>query len=134
MTHDIGVKESFGFGLDPIVIRKFIAGQTGGVILDVSDFGEEFVRAGHIIIKKPASNETERDVYKPLPVTDGAYAELPEGYEYDSVVVASKSTKEPFVATMYNGEVNDLASPYPITETLKTALKTAVPTLSFKHD
>lgn len=134
MSKDLGVTESFGFGNDPIVIRKFIAGQAGGVVLDVSDYTEEYIRAGHIVIRKPAANDSERDVYKPLGVADGAYAALPAGYEYDSVVVASKLTTEPFVATMYNGEVNDLASPYPITEEIKAALKTAVPTLSFKHD
>lgn len=134
MSLDIGVKESFGFGLDPIVIRKFIAGQQGGVLLDVSDYDEEFIRAGQIVIKKPATDDTERDIYKPLGVTDGVYNALPEGYEYDSVVVASKLTKEPLVATMYNGEVNDLASPYPLSVELKNAIKAAVPTLSFKHD
>lgn len=134
MNLDIGVKESFGFGLDPIVIRKFIAGQQGGVLLDVSDYNEEYIRAGQIIIKKSAADATERDIYKPLNIKDGAYEALPEGYEYDSVVVASKLTKEPLVATMYNGEVNDLACPYPLTAEIRTALKEAVPTLSFKHD
>lgn len=134
MSYDIGVKESFGFGLDPIVIRKYVAGQQGGVVLDVSGFSEEFIRAGHIVIMKPATNDTERDVYKPLGVEDGAYSALPEGYQYDSVVVASKATAEPIVATMYSGEVNDVASPYPITVEMKEALKVAIPTLVFKHD
>lgn len=131
---DIGTTESFGFGNDPIVIRHYVAGQQGGVVLDVTGFDEEFIRAGHIVIKKPAADDTERDIYKPMPVSNGAYGTLPTGYEYDSVVVATKSAKEPIVGTMYSGEVNDLASPYPITTALKTALKTAIPTLVFKHD
>lgn len=130
---DIGIKESFGFGNDPIVIRKYVAGQQGGVVLDVSDYTEEFIRAGHIVIRKPG-NDTTKESFKPLPVDGDNYATLPEGYEYDSVVIATKSAKEPFVATMYSGEVNDKASPYPITEELKAALKVAIPTLAFKHD
>ena len=35
---DVGTIESFGFGNDPIVIRKYIAGIKGGKVLDVSNF------------------------------------------------------------------------------------------------
>jgi hypothetical protein len=127
MTNDIGLVESFGFGNDPIVIRNYVAGIIGGKILDVEDYTEEFIRAGHIVIRKD-------DEYKPLPVKDGKYEALPEGYEYVGVVVATKATKEPFVGIMYSGEVNDVASPYPISTELKAALKVAVPTLVFNHD
>lgn len=133
-TLDIGAIESFGFGNDPIVIRKYIAGIQGGRVLDVSDFTEEFIRAGHLIIVKPAANDTEKDVYKPMPVSGEAYGTLPTGYEYAGVCTASKSAKEPIVGIMYNGEVNDVASPYPLTDAIKTALKAAIPTLTFKHD
>jgi hypothetical protein len=34
---------------------------------------------------------------------------------------------------MHTGVVNDMASPYPL-DTIKTALKAAVPTLVFEHD
>lgn len=134
MSLDIGAVEAFGFGNDPIVIRRYIAGIQGGKVLDVTDFTDEFVRAGHLVIVKPAADDTEKDVYKPMPVSGGAYAALPDGHEYAGVVVASKSTKEPFVGIMYNGEVNDNALPYPLTDEIRTALKAAVPTLSFKHD
>lgn len=127
-TIDVGSMESFGFGNDPIVIRKHIAGIQGGKVLDVTGFTEEYIRAGHVAI-----HDTEKDVYKPMPVKSGAYDALPANCEYVGVVVATKSVKEPFVAIMYNGEVNDVASPYPI-DTIKAALKEAVPTLVFKHD
>lgn len=134
MSLDIGVTEAFGFGSDPIVIRKYIAGIQGGRVLDVTGFTDEFIRAGHLIIVKPAANETEKDVYKPMPVADGAYSALPEGHEYAGVCTASKSVKEPFIGIMYDGEVNDVASPYPLTDEIRAAIKTAIPPLSFKHD
>jgi ribosomal protein L27 len=126
---EINLLESFGFGNDPIVIRNYIAGVQGGKVLDVTGFDGEFVRAGHVVIR-----ETATDTYKPLGVSDGAYVSLPEGSEYVGVVTATKSVKEPFVGIMYNGEVNDVASPYPITDELKAALKSAIPTLTFMHD
>lgn len=125
---NIGTVESFGFDKDPIVIRKYIAGYQQGKVLDVEGFTEEFIRKGHVIIYNKAT-----EVYKPMPVSGGKYATLPEGYEYVGVACATKSVKEPFVAIMYNGEVNDVASPYSVEE-IKAALKTAVPTLVFKHD
>ena len=125
---DIGAVESFGFDKDPIVIRKYIAGYQQGKVLDVTGFTEEFIRKGHVIIK----NKTT-EVYKPMPVSGNAYASLPEGHEYVGVACATKSVKEPFVAIMYAGEVNDVASPYSI-DSIKYSLKTAVPTLVFIHD
>lgn len=134
MSLDTSAVESFGFGNDPIVIRKYIAGIQGGRVLDVTDYNEEYIRAGHIIIVKPAADDTQSDTYKPLPVADGAFAAIPEGHEYVGVCTASKLTKEPFVGIMYNGEVNDLALPYTLTDEVKAAIKAAVPTLTFKHD
>lgn len=128
-TVDVGTIESFGFGNDPIVIRKYVAGVQGGKVLDVSDFKEEFVRAGHICIRDVGS-----DSYKPLGVSEGKYVELPAGCEYVGVATSTKSVKDPFVGIMYSGEVNDVASPYPISDDLKKALKEAIPTLVFMHD
>lgn len=125
---NIGTVESFGFDKDPIVIRKYIAGYQQGKVLDVDGFTEEYIRKGHVIIY----NKTT-EVYKPMPVSGGKYSTLPEGYEYAGVACATKSVKEPFVAIMYSGEVNDVASPYSVEE-IKEALKTAIPTLVFKHD
>lgn len=128
MAIDVGTIESFGFGMDPVVIRKYIAGVKGGKVLDVTGFTEEFIRAGHVIIR-----DTTNDTYKPMPVSSGAYGSLPSNHEYVGVAVATKSAKEPFVSIMHTGVVNDVASPYPL-DTIKSALKTAVPTLVFEHD
>ena len=72
---DVGTIESFGFGNDPIVIRKYVAGIKGGKVLDVSNFKGEFIRAGHVIIR-----DTESDIYKPMPINSNgdAYEALPE--------------------------------------------------------
>lgn len=128
MAIDVGTIESFGFGKDPVVIRKYIAGVKGGKVLDVTGFTEEFIRAGHVIIRDKIN-----DIYKPMPVSNGAYGSLPESHEYVGVAVATKSAKEPFVSIMHTGVVNDVASPYPLTS-IMTALKAAVPTLVFEHD
>lgn len=127
---DVGTIESFGFGNDPIVIRKYIAGIQGGKVLDVSDFKGEYIRAGHVII-----HDTENDTYKPMPVNSvgDTYKSLPGSHEYVGVCGATKSVKEPFVSIMHTGVVNDMASPYPL-DTIKAALKAAVPTLVFEHD
>ena len=127
---DVGTIESFGFGNDPIVIRKYVAGIKGGKVLDVSNFKGEFIRAGHVIIR-----DTESDTYKPMPVNSNgdAYEALPGKHEYVGVCCATKSAKEPFVSIMHTGVVNDAAGPYHL-DTIKAALKAAIPTLVFEHD
>ena len=118
---------------DSIVIRKYGAGIKGGRTLDMTDFPTDLkcIKAGHVVIRS-TSDET---LYKPMSVsTDGtAYGALPDGYEYVGVVVATKPVDYPLVGIMYAGEVNDTASPYPVTS-IKAALKTALPGLVFMHD
>lgn len=122
-------KEVLGFGLDSSVILQYVGGIDGGRTLDVSDFTEDVIKAGHIVIRSTADDT----IWKPLPVADGEYQALPEGFEYVGVVVSSVSAEQPMVGIMNNGQVNDIASPYPISSELKTALKAAVPTLIFIH-
>lgn len=118
---------------DSIVIRHYGVGIKGGRTLDMSGFPSDLkcIRAGHVVIRS-TSDET---LYKPMPVAAGgkSYAALPEGYEYAGVVVATKPVDYPLVGIMYDGEVNDVASPYPVTS-IKAALKTALPGLVFMHD
>lgn len=129
MAVDVGTYEAFGFANDPIVIRRYLAGIKGGKVLDTTNYTEEYVKAGHIVIR-----HKESDTYRPLPVASGQYAALPEGCEYVGVVVATKLAREPFVSIMHTGVMNDVACPYPMNEELKAALKAAVPTLVFEHD
>lgn len=125
---DTTVKEAFSFGNDPIVIRKRIAGYKGGRLLDLTGFTGDYIRAGHIVI-------TKGDAFRPMPVTSaGAYDTLPDGWSYAGVCGGTKEAKEPFVDIIYNGEVNDKCLPYELTAAMKSAIKTAVPTLTFIHD
>lgn len=124
----VNVQETFGFGKDPIVIRHYGYGIQGGRVLNVAGFEEEYIRAGHVIIQDTTTGE-----YKPMPVSNGEYSALPEGHKYIGVCVASKETKEPFVGIMTMGEVNDVASPYPL-DSIKEAFLAAVPTIRFDHD
>lgn len=122
-------EQVFSDGLDPVVIRRYVSGITGGRTLDTAGFTGDVVRAGHIVIY-----ETATDTYKPLGVSNGAYTALPSGCKYVGVVATSKPAKKPFVAIVNVGEVNDLALPYPLTDALRTALKSEIPTLIFTHD
>lgn len=121
--------QTFSDGMDSVVIRREGASIIGGRTLDTSGFPDKQVRAGHIIIR-----ETSTDTWKPLGVSNGAYTSLPEGHTYEGVMKASRPVDAPFAPIMYEGEVNDKASPYPLTDALKTALKAALPGLYFKHD
>lgn len=122
--------QTMGTGMDPVVIRKYIAGITGGRTLDVSGFPLDIIKAGHMVIR-----DTANDTYKPMPLAAGneAYGTLPASHEYVGVLVRRVSKEAPLAAIMYSGEVNDVASPFPI-DSIKAALKTALPTLVFLHD
>lgn len=120
--------ELYGSGMDAVVIRNFVGGIIGGRTLDVTGFTDSVIKAGHVIIR-----DTQTDTYKPMPVSSGAYASLPSNHEYVGVLVSSVLTSQPLAGIMYDGEVNDLASPYPV-DSIKAALKTALPTLVFLHD
>jgi len=115
-------------GFDSIVIRQYIAGIKNGKTLDVTGFTPTVIKAGHVIIY-----DTVNDVYKPMPLSGAAYSSLPANHVYAGVLAASVLTKRPIAAIMYAGEVNDVASPYPV-DSIKSAICTALPMLVFKHD
>lgn len=120
----------FGFGLDPIVIRHELDDLKGGVVLDTTGYTEEFIYAGHPVIRDTETGLT----FKPFPVADGALGTLPEGYEYVGVVIRTKPTETPIVSVMTAGEVNEKALKFPLTAAIKTAFKAAVPTVRWAHD
>lgn len=117
-------------GLDSIVIRNYLAGIKGGRTLDTTNFAPKVIKAGHVVIR-----ETVNDTYKPMPLNEAgtAYASLPQGHEYVGVVVGTVTADKPFAGIMYAGEVNDKACPFSI-DTIKAAMKTALPQLVFLHD
>ena len=126
----VNEQETILTGMDSIVIRNYLGGIMNGRTLDMTGFKQSVIKAGHIVIRN-----TKNDTYKPMPVNSAgtAYESLPGDHEYVGVVVCSKPADKPFVGIMYAGEVNDVASPYPI-GSIKTALKTALPQLTFLHD
>ena len=96
---------------DSIVIRHYGVGIKGGRTLDMSDFPSDLkcIRAGHVVIR----STTDETLYKPMPVaSDGkSYASLPSGFEYVGDVVATKPVDYTLVGIMYDGDVNDVATP-----------------------
>ena len=130
MVHDIGVQESFGFKNDPIVIRVYGKSVIGGRMLEVDGYTGEYIRKGQLILRDTSDTHS---IPMPLNEAGTAYAAKPEGYEYEGVSKSTVSVKEPWVGVMYEGEVNDVASPFPLSAELLTALKSALPELAFKH-
>ena len=128
MQNDLSQKkEKVVFGNDSVVIRKYVSGIPGGKTLDVSDFANDNILAGHVIIKNKDGN------YAPMPVNGESYAALPEGASYVGVLYRSISKENPAAAIMYDGVVNPEIVPYPMTDILD-AFKTACPHIIFEQD
>lgn len=115
------------FGDDSVVIQKCISTIKGGRTLDVTGVTEDEIKAGHVIITD--GNGT----YKPMPVADGSYSSLPEGYSYAGVLYRSILKKKPAASVMTWGEVNIVAVPYPM-DSILAAFKVACPHLDFIKD
>lgn len=128
----VNSKKKVIFGDDTIVIRHINSSITGGRTLDVSSFDGSVIKAGHIVIRKKDSDGEY--IYSPLSVKDGKYEALPDGAEYVGVVISSMPKEEPVVGILDDGRVNDIAMPYPLTDEMRAALKTALPNLIFEHD
>ena len=111
-------------GNDAIVIINYLEGLTGGRSLDTTGFTPKVIQGGHIVIKDA------KGVYKPMPIIDNAYATLPAAHTIVGVVVTSILTTKPMAAIMVRGSVNQIASPYPLTD----AIKTALPLIRFTQD
>lgn len=115
MVDLVNEKNTVVFGNDSIVVQKFLAGIKGGRALDVTGFSPEVINAGHVIITDG------NGVYKPMPVSESAYASLPDGYSYAGVLVNSILTSKPAAAIMTIGQVNEAALPYEVPADFKTA-------------
>ena len=110
---------------DSIVIAKVFETLVGGRSLDVTGFAPAVIKAGHVVIK-----ETATGTFKPMPVDGSAYAALPVGHTIEGVVIASTMTNRAMVGILVRGTVNEVASPYPVT----AAMKTALPLIRFTQD
>lgn len=117
------MKTTFGFGKESVVISNYVSGIPGGRNLNVEGYEGEVINGGHIIIAKDGD-------YKPMPVKNGEYDALPEGYAYCGVLVSGVLTSKPFASIMTQGQVLEGAMPYGI-DGIKEALKTALPGINF---
>lgn len=104
---------------DCIIIIQALSHVPGGTTLDVSGVGSSVttLSAGHVILQ----NDTTGD-YLPLGVTDGAYDSISAGYHAVGVLKTTILVSDPRASIVTRGQVNAAASPYPVTETIKTAL------------
>lgn len=126
--YGVEAAEIFDSGKGSVIIRKYLNGITGGVVLDMTGFDAPFIKCGHVIIRSTKDGE-----YKPMPVTGNAYSTLPENHEYVGICITTAPKDTPHVGVLTAGEVNDKAVPYPV-EAIKAAFKTAVPTIQWGHD
>lgn len=106
---------------DNIVIIKALTDIPGGRTLDVSGLPSEMevLKAGHIIVKTIATG-----VHKPLGLTGSplAYDSKDAGDEFVGVLKASILVRDPRAAIVTSGQINAAASPYPVTDTIKSGL------------
>lgn len=123
----VNKKEKIIFGEDSIVIAKYGMSLPGGRALDTTGFADTVIKAGHVIIK------SAEGVYKPMPVSNGNYAELPGSHTYVGVLYRSILTAKPSASILIDGVVNEAALPYSIA-TIKTAFTAAVPHIIFVKD
>jgi len=90
---------------DTVVIQRMIEAIPGGKTLDVSNFDEDVINAGHVIIE-----ETATGIFKPLAISDGNYTSLPANHQYAGVLYVSVLKNKPFASIMVRGTMNDEAS------------------------
>lgn len=99
-----------------VLIKKFIKGIEGGRTLDVSEYTEDVIKAGHVIIKKENGN------YAPLKVSGSSYVALQGSESYAGLLYGSILKDAPAGAIMTWGIVNEEALPYPVPADFKTAM------------
>ncbi|MDD3404968.1 MAG: hypothetical protein PHH23_01700 [Paludibacteraceae bacterium] len=113
--------------MDSVVIKNAIETLTGGRSLDVTGFTPAVIKAGHVIIK-----ETSTGNYKPMPVNSAgdAYGSMPASHTVEGVCMHTVLTKRAMVGIMVRGTVNEVASPF----TPSSSMKTALPLIRFTQD
>lgn len=108
--------QSIDTSLDNVVIPlKLETAPIGGCVLDVTDWDESVIKAGHVVIKKDGE-------FKPLGVSEGAYVSVPSGWNVAGVMVSTRRKSEPQATLLIRGTVNEVAAPYAYTSTIKQAL------------
>lgn len=128
MAVDLIRRQNFDESKSAVVILTILDTLQGGVTLDTEDFTEDFINAGHVIIR-----ETATGVAKPLGVTYGAFDALPEGHSFLGICLTDTPVTEPFVGVLVQGAVNYKAMPYDAT-TILSAMSTALNNINFRSD
>lgn len=119
-------KETPVFGNDSVAIQKFNGGFKGGRVLNVKDFTETHIYAGHPIYRD------EDGSYKPVPMSEGKYTAPAKG-EIVGVLYRTIATAKPSASIMFDGEVN--AKVYDqYTDEMEAAVKAACPNIVFVYD
>jgi len=115
---------------DNVVIVDVFQTIRGGRALDVTGFGPDVIKAGHVIIVETASGN-----HKPMPLAtnDTVYGALPAGHTYAGILIASILKTKAEAGIMVRGTVNPAAAPFPMT-TILAAVKTALPLIDFRQD
>lgn len=105
---------------DCIVIIKALTDIPGGRTLDVSGLPDSMkvIKAGHVIVK------TSAGVHKPLGLNEAgtAYAAKGDTDTFVGVLKASVLKSDPRAAIVTSGQINAAASPYQVTDTIKSGL------------
>lgn len=140
-------KITSGIDLDALVVRENYTATDGGATVDMTGYGRDYIRAGHVIIK-----ETATGVYKPMPITGAGaasvYDSLPVGHEYYGHAVQSARSLSadagiPTPAAVnigitYHAKINPLVvnaeAGYFNLATILTALKAALTHVIYRGD
>lgn len=111
-------------GKDQVVFKKRIAFLDGGRSLDVTGVTEKALYAGHIIVKDTTTGE-----FKPVTVSGENFEAAAEGTVIVGILADSIFTDKAFASILVAAVINEKAMPYKLPEAVKTALKTACPSI-----
>lgn len=112
---DLGTTtQEFEGGYDA-AIKHYIYGKSGGLVMDVTGFPDDYIYKAHGIINDGTADEP---IYKPQPVDGSQHAKLV------GVVMATMKKSKPSTGMMTQGTINNKATKYPFTANSLAVLKT----------
>lgn len=115
--------------MDSVVIRKVDHDIPGGKALDTTGVSEEVLKAGRVVIEHTASG-----TLKPLAISGGAYASLPDGHTFKGILVATVLKSKPGASIMIAGSVNGAAAVNYGLPAYTSTIKNALTRIIFTQD